>query len=32
MIITPPLFIKENGEESPDYKYIMEKGYFNELY
>jgi tRNA1Val (adenine37-N6)-methyltransferase len=32
MLVTPPLYIKLNGDESPDYRYIMENGDFNELY
>lgn len=32
MMVTPPLYIKQNGEESLDYRYIMENGDFNELY
>ncbi len=32
MIVTPPLYIKQNGGESNDYRYIMENGDFNELY
>ncbi len=32
MIVTPPLFIKKDGADSPQYDYIMQKGEFNELY
>lgn len=32
VFVTPPLYIKQNGYESDDYRYIMENGDFNELY
>lgn len=32
LIVTPPLFINRNNQESAEYQYIMEHGEFNELY